>query len=81
MCKVWVYGSFKWVNVWLNKIKTCLGVFWGTKAEAVRDGVTDPSNSADRIGVNKKQRVAILYQLYYGLSQKCSWFECYHAVK
>ena len=48
--------------------------------EAVRNGVTDPSHSADRIGLNKKQIVAILYQLCYGLSQKYNWFECGHAV-
>ena len=29
--------------------------------DAVRDGVTDPPHSADRIGLNKKQLVAILY--------------------
>ena len=28
----------------------------------------------------KKPIVAILYQLCYGLSQKCNWFECDHAV-
>ena len=28
--------------------------------DAVRDGVTDPSHSAGRIGFNKKQAVAIL---------------------
>ena len=44
--------------------------------DAVQDGVTVPSNSADSIGLNKKQTVAILYQLCYGLSQKCNWFEC-----
>ena len=48
--------------------------------DAVQDGVTDPSHSADSIGLNKKQIVAILYQLCYGLSQKCNWFECDHAV-
>ena len=48
--------------------------------EAVRNGVTDSSHSAERIGLNKKQIVAILYQLCYGLSQKCNWFECDHAV-
>ena len=48
--------------------------------DAVQDGVTDPSNSADSVGLNKKQIVAILYQLCYGLSQKCNWFECDHAV-
>ena len=31
--------------------------------DAVQYGVTDPSNSADSIGFNKKQIVAILYQL------------------
>ena len=48
--------------------------------DAVQDGVTDPSHSADSIGLNKKQIVAILYQLCYGLSQKCNWFECDDAV-
>ena len=49
--------------------------------DAVQGGVTDPSHSADTIGLNiKKQIVAILYQLCYGLSQKCNWFECDHAV-
>ena len=42
--------------------------------------MTDPSHSADRIGLSKKQIVAILYQLCYGLSQKCNWIECDHAV-
>lgn len=28
--------------------------------DAVRNGVTDPSHSADRIGLNKKQAVTIL---------------------
>ena len=69
-------------NVWLNKIKACLRVFWGTKAIcAVQGGVTDPSHSADTIGLNKKKQiVAILYQLCYGLSEKCNWFECDDAV-
>ena len=48
--------------------------------DAVQDDVTDPSHSADRIGLKKKQKVAIFYQLCYGLSQKCNWFECDHAV-
>ena len=48
--------------------------------DAVQDGVTDPSHSADSIGLNKKQIVAILYQLCYGLSEKCNWFECDDAV-
>ena len=48
--------------------------------DAVQDGVTVPSNSADSIGLNKKQTVAILYQLCYGLSEKGNWFECDHAV-
>ena len=43
--------------------------------DAVRDGVTDPSHSADSIGLNKKQIVTILYQLCYGLRQNCNWFE------
>ena len=56
-------------------------VFWGTKAiNAVHYGVTDPSHSADSIGLNKKQIVAILYQLCYGLSEKCNWFECDDAL-
>ena len=54
---------------------------WGTKAfDAVHDGVTDPSHSADSIGLNKKRIVAILYQLCYGLSEKCDWFKCDDAV-
>ena len=48
--------------------------------DAVQDGVTDPSHSADSIGLNEKQIVAILYELCYGLSEKCNWFECDHAV-
>ena len=48
--------------------------------DAVQDGVTHPSNSADSIGLNKKQIVAILYQLCYGLSEKCNRFECDNAV-
>ena len=44
--------------------------------DAVQDGMTDPPHSADSIGLNKKQIVAILYQLCYGLSEKCNWFEC-----
>ena len=43
--------------------------------DAVRDGVTDPSHSADSIWLNTKQIVAILYQLCYGLSQNCNRFE------
>ena len=49
--------------------------------DAVQDGVADPSNSADSIGLNKKKQIfAILYQLCYGLSEKCNWFECDNAV-
>ena len=48
--------------------------------DAVWDSVTDPSHSADRIGLNKKPMVAISYQLCCGLSQKCNWFDCDHAV-
>ena len=48
--------------------------------DAVQDGATDPSNSADIIGLNKKQIVAILSQLCYGLIQKCNGFECDDAV-
>ena len=48
--------------------------------DAVQDGAADPSNSADRIGLNKKQTVTILYHLCYGLSEKCNWFECDNAV-
>ena len=48
--------------------------------DAVQDGVTDPSHSADSIGLNKKRIVAILYQLCYGLSEKCDWFKCDDAV-
>ena len=48
--------------------------------ETVRIGVTDPSHSADRIGLNRKQIVAVWYQLCYGLRQRCNWFECDHAV-
>ena len=40
--------------------------------DAVQDGVTDPSHSADSIGLNKKQIVAILYQLCYGLSESAT---------
>ena len=43
--------------------------------DAVQDGVTDPSHSADSIGLNKKQIHAILYQLCYGWSEKCNWFK------
>ena len=43
--------------------------------DAVCDGMADPSHSADSIGSNKKQIVAILHQLCYGLSQNCNWFE------
>ena len=66
-----------------NSIKlklVCLYTGAPTLFDAVWDGVTDPSHSADRIGLNKKQIVVILYQLCYGLSQKCNWFECDHAV-
>ena len=48
--------------------------------DPVQDGVTDPSHSANSIGLNKKQIAAILYQLCYGLSEKCNWIECYNAV-
>ena len=48
--------------------------------DAVRDEVTDPSHYVDSIGLNKKQIVAILYQLCYGLSQNCNWFEWHDAV-
>ena len=44
--------------------------------DAVQYGVTDASHSANTIGLNKKQIVATLYQLCYGLSEKCNWFEC-----
>jgi len=47
--------------------------------DAVQAGVADPSHSADSIGLNK-QIVAILYQLCYGLSENCNWFECNNAV-
>ena len=47
--------------------------------DAVQAGVADPSHSADTIGLNK-QIAAILYQLCYGLSEKCNWFECDNAV-
>ena len=43
--------------------------------DAVQDGVTNPSHSADSIGLNKKQIDAILYQLCYGWSEKCNWFK------
>ena len=33
-------------------------------SDAVWDGVKDPSHSADRTGLNKKQTVTILYQLW-----------------
>ena len=42
--------------------------------------MADPTHSADSIGLNKKQIVAILYQLCYGLSEKCNWFECDNTV-
>ena len=48
--------------------------------DAVQDGVTDPSHYVDSIGLNKKQIVTILYQLCYGLSQNCNWFEWDDAV-
>ena len=48
--------------------------------DAVQYGVTDPSQSADSIGLNKKQIVATSYQLCYGLSKKCKWFECDDAL-
>ena len=48
--------------------------------DAVQYGVTDPSHSTDSIGFNKKQIVAILYQLCNGLSEKCNWFECDDAL-
>ena len=50
--------------------------------DAVQDGVADPTHSTDSTGLNKKQIVAILYQLCYGLSEKCQfhWFECDNAV-
>ena len=48
--------------------------------DAFQDGVTDPSHSADSIGLNKKQIIAVLYQLCCGLSEKCIWFKCDDAV-
>ena len=51
--------------------------------DAVQYGVTDPSHSADSIGLNKKQIVttsATLCRLCYGLSEKCDWFKCDDAV-
>ena len=48
--------------------------------DVVQDGVTHPTHSADSTGLNKKQIVPILYQLCYGLSEKCIWFECDDAV-
>ena len=42
--------------------------------------MADPSHSEDSIGLNKKQIVSILYQLCYGLSEKCNWFECDNTV-
>ena len=53
----------------------CLSSGTSRLFDAVRDGVTDSSHSADRIGLNKKRIAAILYQLCYGLSQRCNWFE------
>ena len=47
--------------------------------DATQAGVADPSHSADSIGLNK-QIAATLYQLCYGLSEKCNWFECDNAV-
>ena len=48
--------------------------------DAVQYKVTDPLHSADSIGLNEKQIVAILYQLCYGLSEKCNRFECNDAL-
>ena len=48
--------------------------------DAVQDGVTDPSHSADSIKKKKKRIAAILYHLCYGLSEKWDWFKCDDAV-
>lgn len=48
--------------------------------DAILDAMTDPSHSSVRIELNKKRTVAMLYQLCYGLSQKCNWYQCDHAV-
>ena len=48
--------------------------------DAILDTMTDPSHSSVRIELNKKRTVVMLYQLCYGLSQKCNWYQCDHAV-
>jgi len=48
--------------------------------DAILDLMTDPSHSPVRIELNKKRTVAMLYQLCYGLSQKCNWYQCDHAI-
>ena len=48
--------------------------------DAILDAMTDPSHSSVRIELNKKRTVVMLYQLCYGLSQKCNWYQCDHAV-
>ena len=37
--------------------------------------MTSSRHSADRILLNRKRTVAILYQLYFGLSQKCNFLQ------
>ena len=45
--------------------------------DAVQDGVADPSNSADSIGLNKKTDSRHFVP---AKSEKCNWFECDNAV-
>ncbi|XP_044179684.1 uncharacterized protein LOC114949318 [Acropora millepora] len=48
--------------------------------DAILDAMTDPSHSSVRIELNKKRTVVMLYQLCYGLSQNCNWYQCDNAV-
>ena len=48
--------------------------------DAILDAMTDLSHSSDRVELNKKRTVAMLYQLCFVLSQKCNWYQCDHAV-
>lgn len=42
--------------------------------------MTDSRHSKERIQANKKQTVAIIYKLCYGLSQVCNWLQTDHAL-
>ena len=42
--------------------------------------MTDSRHSEERIQVNKKRTVAIIYKLCYGLSQVCNWRQTDHAL-